>query len=225
MKKPNYELKSKLLKDGNLLKEYKKCSKSIYHYVYGIETATDIPYKLALTIQYEHSRDRPKEWKECGRISNAHCKRVIRLRQRVAEMVINADCIFLTFTFTDKYLFRLQPHFRRIAVKRFLSALNAPYVANIDFGKKNGREHYHALVAVDKVDYSKWKYGAINGQKIRNDTEDTERIARYIAKLTNHAIKETTKRSVILYSRKKYVCLDRKYYELDKNGEIVKNDK
>ena len=128
-------------------------------------------------------------------------------------MIYKNDCLFLTFTFRDKTLNNTSAYTRRRYVKYFLNALNVPYVANIDFGKKNEREHYHAVVQIGRVDYSKWKYGAINGIKIRNDikydddgvitSESVEKIARYVAKLTNHAIKETTRRSVIMYSRGK----------------------
>lgn len=221
MKKPDYKLKSKILTENTLLEDYKKCSKSIYHYVYGLECGTDLPYDLAKKISFENSRDFPEEWKECYRISHARCKRVINLRKRVTDMVLNSNCIFLTFTFTNESLSRLSERSRRQYVKEFLSSLRVPYVANVDFGKRNHREHYHALVGIDNVNYKMWKYGALNGQRIRNNTEDLERLSRYIAKLTNHAIKETTKRSVIMFSRKKYVCVDRRFLEIDKNnGEL-----
>ena len=75
-------------------------------------------------------------------------------------------------------------------------------VANKDFGARNGREHYHAAVLLKgKIDYSKWKYGCLNGQKIRLNGMSDVRLAKYIAKLTNHAIKETCKRNVLIYSR------------------------
>lgn len=219
-KKPDYVLKSKILKEGVLLEEFKKCSKSIYHYVYGLSMDNDISYQSALKISNMNIHKFPIEWKECERISHAHCKRVIHIRKRITDMVLNSDCVFLTFTFTDDKMLSTSSETRKDKVKRFLISLECPYVANIDFGKKNHREHYHALVAIDKVNYRLWRYGALNGIKIRNNTEDMERLSRYIAKLTNHAIKETTKRSVIMFSRKKYVCLDRKWFLLDKNGEL-----
>ena len=78
------------------------------------------------------------------------------------------------------------------------------YVANIDYGSKNKREHYHALINCDKVDFKSWrKYGNINAKRVRNkDIEsDKTKLSKYIAKLSNHAIKETTKRSCLIYSR------------------------
>jgi len=128
-------------------------------------------------------------------------------------MVFGYDCLFLTLTFSDKALIHNTADSRRQAVKRFLKQFGVPYVANIDFGAKNHREHYHALLRIGEIDYHLWKYGAINGLKVRNDikvdengeltSETVEKLSRYVAKLTNHAIKETTKRSVIMYSRDK----------------------
>lgn len=91
---------------------------------------------------------------------------------------------------------------RRKYVRRFLKENCICYVANKDFGARNGREHYHAVVLLkSKINYSKWNYGSINGQKIRlNGTSDV-RLSKYIAKLTNHAIKETCKRNALIYSR------------------------
>lgn len=208
----DYLLKSKILKENTYLDLYNKAKKKIYRYVFK----DDVSYKeysiANETLAFLKKRSE-KEFKEYERISHAKSERVVRLKKRVFDMVFGNDCLFLTLTFTDKKFETTSAEFRRIAVKRFLRHFNVPYVANIDFGKKNGREHYHALLQIDEIDYHLWKYGAINGIKVRNDisfdedgvitSESVERIARYISKLTNHAIKETTKRSVIMYSRSK----------------------
>ena len=215
MSKIDYELKSRLI-GSEMLEDYKKVSKSLYNdyadKVLGVvnDNEHDMYITKAKELWHMYNKLYPREWKECARISKAHYNRVTRLKNRIADILLFGDCIFLTFTFTDEKLSNTTALTRKVMVKRYLTDLNCPYVANIDFGKKNHREHYHAVVGIDKVDYSKWKYGAINGIKIRNQTEDLTRIAKYIAKLTNHAIKETTKRSVIMYSRKKF--------EVNKNG-------
>lgn len=215
MSRIDYELKSRLI-GSFMLEDYKKVSKSLYNEyvekVLGVvsDNEHDMYITKAKELWHMYNKLYPKEWKECARISNAHRNRVLRLKKRIADILLFGDCIFLTFTFTDETFNRRNADSRKQAVKKYLTSLDCPYVANIDFGKKNGREHYHAVVGIDKVDYSKWKYGALNGLKIRNQTEDLTRIAKYIAKLTNHAIKETTKRSVIMYSRKKF--------EVNKNG-------
>lgn len=220
---PDYKLKSEILKEGQMLYDYNRVSKSVYSFVYDREFPNALQYSTALELSAYYRENNPIKWKECERISHAHCSRVVRLKKKISEMVFNSDCVFLTFTFTDYSLQHNNERSRRKAVTSFLNDLNVPYVANIDFGKKNHREHYHAVVAVDKVDYSKWTYGAINGQIIRNNTDDIARLSKYVAKLTNHAIKETTKRNAAIYSRKKFAFINGKYIEVDKNG-IIKNE-
>lgn len=213
MSKPDYKLKSKILKEYKNLDLYNKCQKVLYKYVYG-KTVTYEEFIQAGETLHLLEKNNPREYKEYSRISNAKCKRVQKLKGRIFDMIYKNDCLFLTLTFSDMSLERTSADTRRQLVRRFLNSFNVPYVANIDFGKKNGREHYHAVIETGRIDYSKWKYGAINGLKIRNDikyddngvmtSESVEKISRYVAKLTNHAIKETTKRSVIIYSRNKF---------------------
>ena len=78
------------------------------------------------------------------------------------------------------------------------------YVANIDFGSKNGREHYHAIVFPigSSIDLKAWSYGRINAERIHPSDNDIARTTKYIAKLTSHAIKDTTGHAYrIIYSR------------------------
>lgn len=208
----DYVLKSKILKEGNKLKLYNNASRVIYNFVYK-DKGTLEEYNIANQTLGWLAKENPKEFKEYYRISNARCNRVLRLKRRVMDIVYGYDCLFLTLTFSEKALMYNTADSRRQAVKRFLKQFGVPYVANIDFGAKNGREHYHAILRIGEIDYHLWKYGAINGLKIRNDikvdengeltSETIEKLSRYVAKLTNHAIKETTKRSVIMYSRDK----------------------
>ena len=137
---------------------------------------------------------------ECKKINKAYYNRLQRLKERVKDIVNSDMAIFLTLTFNDAVLNSTTSETRRQYIKKFLVSLKCKYIANVDFGKKNGREHYHALIEKDKVDGKTYTYGAINFQRVRR-TKDTEKITKYIAKLTNHAVKETTKRSVIMYSR------------------------
>lgn len=145
--------------------------------------------------------------KECVKINHADYERTKRLRERIGCMLESGPCIFLTLTFTDKSLSETTPKERRVAVTRYLKQFNGSYVANIDFGKdktKTMREHYHALIQCDKVDFTSWrKYGNINAERVRIKAfeEDNKKLSKYICKLSNHAIKETTKRSTLIYSR------------------------
>lgn len=208
----DYLLKSKILKERVNLDLYNKARKIIYRYVFK-DDVSEKEYSIANDTMAFLKKRSKEEFKEYERISHAKAERNVRLKKKVFDMIFGSDCLFLTLTFTDKRLNATSAESRRYYVKQFLRQFNVPYVANIDFGKRNHREHYHALLQIDKIDYHLWKYGAINGKKVRNDiqfdedgvitSESVERIARYISKLTNHAIKETTKRCAIMYSRTK----------------------
>ena len=137
-------------------------------------------------------------------MNNNRYKRVQYLRAKVTDIVLNGKAIFLTLTFTDDVLASTSVETRRKYVRRFLKEQCSQYCANIDFGSKNGREHYHAIISAlnSSVDLFKWQYGAINAQRIRTTENDCKKTCKYIAKLTCHAIKETTGHAYrIIYSR------------------------
>lgn len=145
-----------------------------------------------------------REILECFKINEASWKRTQRLRHRIEEMLTSGQCLFLTLTFSDETLATTDEKQRRVAVSRYLKQYQSKYVANIDYGSKNHREHYHAVIQCSKVNSNTWKkYGSIDFERIRikNINCDRYKLAKYICKLSNHAIKETTKRSSLLYSR------------------------
>lgn len=144
------------------------------------------------------------EWKRLYDLNHNRYKRVQRLKMKVADLVLNGDAIFLTLTFTDDVLNSTSVETRRRYVSRFLKSQCKTYVANIDFGFKNGREHYHAIVnpIAPLIDLQSWSYGALNAKRIHASDTDLTRTTKYITKLTSHAIKETTGHAYrIIYSR------------------------
>lgn len=208
----DYALKSSVLKSG-LVKVYRDITKSLWYNNEGEQKKwTKYSYDSALILQNELKQFYPLEWNECSRISHNDFKRKIRLKKRISEIIKEIEkeknIYFVTLTFSDSTLDSTSAITRRRYVSRFLKEICSKYVANIDFGGQNDREHYHAVVSTNSpVNYAKMvkKWGnMIKFEKIRlsNDHRTTEeRLAKYISKLTNHAIKETTKRSVIIYSR------------------------
>lgn len=116
----------------------------------------------------------------------------------------NLQIVFLTLTFKD--LNTTTKESRRKYVRRYLKNHCLDFVANIDYGAKNGREHYHAVALINgPIDYTKWhKYGAIKGElvptRFKEEEKRTNRIAYYITKLSLHALKDGT------------YCLDRLVY-------------
>lgn len=125
-------------------------------------------------------------------LNSAKRKRKIRVFDRIGELIKTGHCLFLTLTFKNEVLASTSEETRRKYVRRYLKAQGDVYVANIDFGGERGREHYHAVIAVDQVDLKAWhKYGAIKALRVPPSGTDAERVTKYVAKLSNHALKLT----------------------------------
>lgn len=194
----DYNLKSELMNNG-LYDFYKLwCQSSNLYYLlitYGYEYPSYLipylDYPIENTLTYE-------ELRECQRIYDAHRQRSLRIKKKISLM-IQKPCIFLTLTFTDDTLSSTSETTRRRYIVSYLSQFNVPCIANKDFGKENCREHYHAIIQTPHIDYSLYTLGAINGIRVVVGTETDTRISKYISKLTNHSIKETTKNSRLIY--------------------------
>lgn len=157
------------------------------------------------------------------RILRAYYKRVSRLRVRIRSILQSSKPHFLTLTFTDKILESTSADSRRQYVRRFLSQISSNFVANIDFGAQNGREHYHVVIdclppawsygfyhyepviCQNTTNYVKKRYQSLPQEEIDRlmALENEKRLSKYVAKLTNHAIKQTTKGCRAIYSRSK----------------------
>lgn len=209
--KPNYELKARVLRDfSDTLSLYQKASRSEYAKLMFVNYGV-ISYSLLHAFEHstkemdEHFEQLGMAWlpKEIKRINHAYYERQVRLKKRITNMLKFGSCLFITFTFTDNAFANTSKETRRIAVRRYLKSQNVrDFVANIDFGKQNHREHYHAVALVDNnLNLKAWRYGAINIEHIKIKKSCDIKLAKYVAKLTNHAIKETTKRCVYIYAR------------------------
>lgn len=214
--KPNYELKAKAIAAGYCriereisLTRFKRFKLDAVEAITG-EVAD--PYekakledKLNNCNTFESMLLENEETKilyeEARKINQASYKRRERLAQRIGKMINNHKCIFLTLTFDDLVLEKTSVETRRKYVTRFLKNISNDYVANVDFGALNEREHYHALVICDLVNHDDWSYGLINFERVREASSE-KALAKYICKLVNHAIKETTKRNYTIYSKK-----------------------
>lgn len=212
--KIDYAFKSYVLREhGDLIQKQKECSLRDYAINQLNENGVLMPFlrrnngdSMSLIDLYQYSIENglERELSEVFKINHASYSRVKRLKERIETMLLNGDCLFLTLTFNDNALTNTTSKERRVAVSRYLKQFNCNYVANIDFGKENGREHYHAVINCAKIKLNDWrKYGNINVQHIRNRNikSDKTKLAKYICKLSNHAIKETTERNTLIYSR------------------------
>lgn len=199
----DYARKSRVMALG-LHKKISKIDKLTYlDAINGVERNEKLDDEyFNLCMQYDYA-----DIKEARKINTATYQRTKRLRSRIRHLLELGNCLFLTYTFTDETFSKTNQETRKKYVKRHLNEFcPGGFVANIDYGKLNEREHYHALVLADKVDGATWKYGNLDFERLRLKGEQYDktltRIPKYINKLTNHAIKETTKQCRIIYSKK-----------------------
>ena len=234
----NYEYRSEVLNDTEYIAQLRKVNRSISAYAQLLETGQVLysPYDIDTAHQLDGVlfRQDTKKYVTAQKIISAQNRRISRLKRHLKAYLNQSSPVnFLTFTFAPETLEKTNDTTRRKAVTTFLKSQCKYYIANKDYGGKNGREHYHAVV-VGNVDLKAWDYGIINVQTVANRKQltrkkipkrykdldaktqldfmkrDTEsKLAKYVAKLSNHAVKNTTKRSAIIYSKKQPV-----YYEL-----------
>lgn len=229
--KIDYKFKAEVLKTDipKLANQIAKAEYARYCFeTFGQIVKCSMDYDTAMKQRCFLLQNYPKEYSEAEKINRARYKRVLRLQGKIRSMLSSGSCVqFLTLTFNDDTLSKTSLETRRKYVQRYLKSLGCDYVANIDFGAKNGREHYHAVVAC-KADLEPWKeFGFIlaewvirdnnmssrpvprryksltpNEQQARMLQDSEKALSKYVAKLTNHAIKETTRRCCIMYSRR-----------------------
>lgn len=118
------------------------------------------------------------------------------------KMYENYKIVFGTLTFNDDDL-KINKLTRRRYVQRFLKENVIEYIANIDYGKVNNREHYHFIAIIkENINTKNWKR-IINIKKVNIDS--IENTLNYVLKLNNHSFKDTTKNERILQDRDKFI--------------------
>jgi hypothetical protein len=126
-----------------------------------------------------------------------HKKAIWKMQRRVSErikhMLSNDERVFfITLTFDDEHLPKSQTEeieTYNLIIEYMLKSNATHFVANIDYGKENGRFHWH-VVAQSKYDFSHihWTQGAINFQRVPKNQVELK-LSRYLIKLTRHAVK------------------------------------
>ncbi len=238
--KANYNLKKQVLENGccNVVKkqslssykmqQYKKEYDFILNGLMLFGEIENISYNDLIELNdkieksqefYIKSSDNLKQYtkeeiEEAQKVNYASYKRQNRLQQKALEIIKSDSAIFLTLTFNDDVFSNMSKETRKQKITRFLKKTCNKYIANIDYGAKNEREHFHALVEPkgenidNKVYYKMFYNSAINFERIKitskknHDIESTsKKVSKYVSKLTNHAIKETTQQNRIIYSK------------------------
>lgn len=204
MGKIDYAFKAEVLSEHEEIVRFQR-EWSLLHYLRDKDpdrvSEEDIETKSELVSCFFDDEYYTKVWREAEKINLAFYARVKRLKDRIYNMLCEGTCYFVTLTFTDEVLAKTSAQTRRKYVTLFLKNTSHTYCANIDFGSENGREHYHAVILADTIDMTPWDcYGFSNAKKIASEDDYTP-IAKYVSKLTNHAVKATTKGSRAIYSR------------------------
>lgn len=133
--------------------------------------------------------------------SESRYKRVKRLNRRLKYMFAFGEVlIFCTLTFSEEALQKTKPETRKQYVKRWCEENSSAWIANIDFGDQNEREHYHVLVVGWQIPTT-WIYGKANFKVVPPYESDSVRVTKYISKFQNHAIKDSTRSQKVMYSR------------------------
>lgn len=196
-------------KNGNYLNQYNNCYSKLYgKYIqvfylkrgdYSIEF-----YRNAIDLYFYLLENYSKAFIIANKvINNMHAKRV-RLKKFINLMLDNSSCLFLTCTFTDDFLKSTSHNTRRRYIQRFLKSYKTNAVANIDYGEKKHREHYHVIIEKDYINSADYKYGNLDFVKINYNGVTSVKLTRYITKLTYHALKQSTKnKDNLMYIHKK----------------------
>lgn len=104
----------------------------------------------------------PEITRVCKNLAVGEYKRFKKVFKRMKKYCEGGRAIFATLTFNSKALTRKRQT-RRVNVARCCKAFSDAYVANIDFGDKQGREHYHAIMKIPEgleiVSLPEWKNG------------------------------------------------------------------
>lgn len=194
----DYKYKSSILKT-NLCKKINIIDKKTYtNSLDGIisDYALDSEY-FDLLMEYSY-----KDINEARKINKASYQRIKRLRDKIDNMISSGPCVWCTLTFRNDVLESTNEDTRKQYVRKFLKCLKCAYIANIDYGTTTEREHYHALVSIERIMKGSWAYGFDSYEKVRvQQSTSSIKISKYISKLTNHYIKESTKRCAIIFSR------------------------
>lgn len=192
----NKELRKAIIEDGTLKDYTKKRREKVYSG--QLESITAEEFEMTEeTIQ------------ECERARKCRNMQRVKIQNHIDYLVnkTDLDIYFGTWTFTDKAL-QLKPETRKKAITRLLGKTCEDYITNIDYGEENGREHYHGVIALQPGTYQKrverdkeghphikidildeYNLGWYGLEQIWNTDKDSELLAKYITKLTQHSIK------------------------------------
>ena len=193
------QLKKQTLLELGAHEEQNKLSKQLQlnHQSFSLEDYLDI-------INQFNDLYGGNSWQIAKDLNTSKYKKSKKIREKTKSMIQDDTAFFITITFRDEVLEKTSEKTRRVYVSRWLKTQSDTYVANIDYGAEKGREHYHAICKAEKMKKT-WQYGFIDIKKINPNWQSIKNVPLYVAKLSHHAIKTTTKNKRIIYSRKNVI--------------------
>lgn len=203
----NYEIKQRVLQLG-IDRHEKILHKNIYKCGLAyFETGNIVDYDNSISMYQDAAKEYGDDWVIAKNLNKSRYNRIERISKKTWSYIQTGKAVFLTLTMTDKTLNSANEQTLRKYAARFLKSQCDFFLANEDHGqdeKYTERLHFHAIVVPknDKVSLKEWrKYGQINAKRIRTSELDKLRTAKYLAKLTYHAIKNNGMLKRLLYSR------------------------
>lgn len=211
-------IKSYTLTNSGLPRSYRQVRRALNNGGCEFFDGTSLTFEEAQQINMVMQIKCPDLWADCERAYMSREHKRLHAETRldymfITRQVYGGELYFCTFTFSDDYMEKTTADTRRQRVRRTLQKSGAlDYYGNIDFGKKNGREHYHAVVYgspfvlgeipnIEKgkehlelmafEEYTK-KVGFVSVELVGNgaDGSGSSALGKYIQKFTNHATKD-----------------------------------
>lgn len=198
--------KNDLITNGTY-KQFLQCRKELF------EGGFDSHMKSLYEIYFDQ-----ETIEECFKIYNANRQRKKNGWYEICKWAFaienitsfkNFQIVFGTLTFRDEVLSKTCERTRARYVTQFLNKQSFHYLANIDFGTQNDREHYHFIAMIEKkMDMKEWKYGGNKIKLVPLNKDDILSIRSYLLKLNNHSYKESTRQRRILKDRNPNKVID-----------------
>lgn len=151
-------------------------------------------------------RDYLNESRRIQRLWEKNRKRMQRIYRYVKRMAseFTGRLYLVSLTFDDDTLEHTSKETRKDYVRRWLNANAFDYYACIDYGRRKGREHYHALAVFDiplseekhkgktwyrVSDEIEWKHGFYSIRKVESDQKSVYKTINYALKASTYAFK------------------------------------
>lgn len=189
-------------------KEYHMIGRFSYEVYKGLRDGDFTTADFYIRALNDIENERPPDYINVStQLTKGRARKSKNIKERILYMLsISPSVYFVTLTFKSSVLDNTSDLTRRRYVTRALKDNSTYYVANIDFGDKKEREHYHA-VTNSPLPKKQWPYGFSDCRKVGSSDSGPAKIAKYVAKISNHALKPSTGGNLrfkpIIYSREK----------------------